>query len=139
MLGRGREEGVAEAPGLDSEWQPIELGGTAMAFTALFIAHAPDADPEKHRAVVETGLYRLFTVVVRDTEQAVQVCRKMVADEGVDSVLLCPGNTHEDVAAIAAEVGNQVSVSVARGDAPSMRVAAKAMENAGWFAARPRA
>jgi hypothetical protein len=78
-------------------------------------------------------------VVVRDTEQAVQVCRKMVADEGVDSVLLCPGNTHEDVAAISAEVGNQVSVSVARGDAPSMRVAAKAMEDAGWFAARPRA
>ena len=110
-----------------------------MAFTALFIAHAPDADPEKHRAVVETGLYRLFTVVVRDTEQAVQVCRKMVADEGVDSVLLCPGNTHEDVAAIAAEVGKQVSVSVARGDAPSMRVAAKAMEDVGWFAARPRA
>jgi hypothetical protein len=110
-----------------------------MAFTALFIAHAPDADPEKHRAVVDTGLYRLFTVVVRDTEQALRVCRQMIADEGVDSVLLCPGNTHQDVAAVAAEVGDQVSVSVARGDAPSTRVAAKAMETAGWFAAQPRA
>jgi hypothetical protein len=106
-----------------------------MPFTALFIAHAPDADPEKHRAVIDTGIYKLFTVVVRDQEQALKVCRQMIAEEGVQSVLLCPGNTHEDVAGIAAAVGNEVSVSVARGDAPSMRAAAKAMEEAGWFAA----
>ena len=41
-----------------------------MAFTALFIAHAPDADPEKHRAVLDTGLYKLFTVIAKDQEQA---------------------------------------------------------------------
>lgn len=105
-----------------------------MPFTALFIAHAPDADPEKHRAVLETGLYKLFTVVVRDQQQALEVSKRMVAEEGIQSVLLCPGNTHEDVAGIAAAVGNQVAVSVARSDAPGMRVALKAMEEAGWFA-----
>ena len=109
-----------------------------MAFTALFIAHAPDADPEKHRAVIDTGVYRLFAVVVKDQEQALDVCRRMVAEEGIHSVLLCPGNTHEDVAGIAAAVGDAVSVSVARGDARSMRVAARAMEESGWFAAQPR-
>ena len=57
----------------------------------------------------------------------------MVAEEGIHSVLLCPGHTHQDVAAIAAAVGDKVSVSVARGDSRSMRVAAKAMEEAGWF------
>ena len=36
-----------------------------MAFTALFIAHAPDADPKIHRTVIDTGLYKLFTVIVR--------------------------------------------------------------------------
>ena len=110
-----------------------------MAFTALFIAHAPDAYPEKHRTVIDTGLYKLFTVVVKDQEQALAVCKRMVAEEGVQSVLLCPGNTHQDVAAIAAAVGDKVSVSVARGDSRSMRVAAKAMEEVGWFAAQPRA
>ena len=65
----------------------------AMPFTALFIAHAPDADPARHRALVDTGLYRLFSVVVRDTDQAVAVCRELVAGEGVQSILLCPGNT----------------------------------------------
>lgn len=48
-------------------------------------------------------------------------------------MLLCPGNTHYDVAQIAAALGDEVSVSVARGDSRSMRVAAKAMEEAGWF------
>jgi Family of unknown function (DUF6506) len=105
-----------------------------MPFTALFIAHAPDADPARHRALVDTGIYRLFSVVVRDTDQAVAVCRELVADEGVQSILLCPGNSHEDVATIAAALGDGISVSVARGDARSMRVAAKAMEEAGWFA-----
>ena len=109
-----------------------------MPFTALFIAHAPGADPDKHRTVVDTGLYRLFTVVVRDQQQALAVCERMIAEEGIDSVLLCPGNNHEDVGGIAAAVGDQVSVSVARGDSRSMRVAAKAMEKAGWFAAQPR-
>ena len=108
-----------------------------MPFTALFIALAPDADPDKHRAVLDTGLYKLFTVIAQDQEQALQLCRRMDAEEGIHSVLLCPGHTHTDVAAIAAAVGNQVSVSVARGDSRSMRIAATAMEEAGWFA-QPR-
>jgi len=104
-----------------------------MPFTAVFVAHAPDADPARDRSLVETSLYRLFSVIVQDTDQAVAVCRELVADEGVQSVLLCPGNTHQDVAQIVAALGDEVSVSVARGDSRSMRVAAKAMEEAGWF------
>ncbi len=36
-----------------------------MAFRALFLAHAPDADREKHNSVIDTGKYKLFTVVVK--------------------------------------------------------------------------
>lgn len=109
-----------------------------MPFTSLFIARAPDADARVHRAVVDTGLYKLFAVVARDQATALEVCREMVAREGVQSVLLCPGHTHRDVADIAEAVGDQVSVTVARGDGPSGRVAAKAMEDAGWFGAHSR-
>jgi len=108
-----------------------------MPFTALFIAHAPDADPAAHRGLVDTGLYRLFSVVVRDTDQAITVAHELIEKEGVQSVLLCPGNTHDDVARVAVAVGDGVSVSVARGDARSMRVAAQAMQEAGWFAQAP--
>ena len=80
-----------------------------MPFMALFIAHAPDADPEKHRAVIDTGLYKFFTVIVRDQEQALEVSRQMVAEEGIHSVLLCPGHSHEEVAAIAAAVARSRS------------------------------
>lgn len=110
-----------------------------MPFTALFIAHVPDADPTRDRSLVETELYRLFSVLVRDTDQAVAVCRELVAAEGVQSVLLCPGNTHQDVAQIVTALGDGVSVSVARGDSRSMRVATEAMERAGWFSERPPA
>ena len=37
-----------------------------MAFKALFLAHAPDADYEKHSNVIDTGKYNLFTVVVKN-------------------------------------------------------------------------
>jgi len=94
-----------------------------MAFVAAFIAHAPDADPSLHRAVVETPKYRLLVTVVRDQEQAVRECRRLVEEEGIHAVMLCPGFTHRDVAEIVATVGEGVSVNVARGDGPGNRVA----------------
>jgi hypothetical protein len=109
-----------------------------MPFTALFLAHAPDADPALHRSTIETGVYTIHTVVVPDLRQAIDVCTKMAAEQGVQSVLLCPGHSNRDVAAIADAVGEGVGVSVARGDPQSGRVAAKAMEEAGFLAAAPR-
>jgi hypothetical protein len=105
-----------------------------MAFKTLFIAHTPDADPDKHRVVLETGKYRLTTVLVRNQVQALEVCRRMVEEEGIHSVLLCPGFTHKDIAEIAAAVGPNVGVTVARGDGPSSRATAEAFRREGWFA-----
>ncbi len=109
-----------------------------MAFTAALIAHSPDADPATHHTVIETGLYTLHSIVVRDQEQGLAAARELVNEHGVQSLLLCPGHSNEDVGEIAAAVGEGVSVSVARGDPRGGRVAAKAMEGAGWFAAGPR-
>jgi len=105
-----------------------------MVFKALFLAHAPDADAEKHRCVIETPkYYKLFVVVVRDQEQAVEVCKKIVEEEGVQSILLCPGFTHRNVAEISEAVGENVGVFVARGDGPSNRNSIKVMRSEGWF------
>jgi hypothetical protein len=104
-----------------------------MAFKALFLAHAPDADKEKHRSVIDTGKYRLFTVVVRNQAEALVVCEEYVEKEGIHSVLLCPGFTHRDVAEIAEAVGDNVGVWVARGDGPSNKVSLAAMEREGYF------
>jgi hypothetical protein len=40
----------------------------------LFIAHAPDADIEKHQTLIETGKYKLYTYVIRTQEVAIKVC-----------------------------------------------------------------
>jgi len=105
-----------------------------MAFKVLFLAHAPDADAEKHRCVIETPeYYKLFVVVVKDQEQAIEVCNNVVKKEGIQSILLCPGFTHKDIAEITDTVGEGVGVSVARGDGPSNRRSIEFLRNEGWF------
>jgi len=104
-----------------------------MAFKVVFIAHTPDAEPEKHQCVVETSKYKLLVRLVKSQEQAVEVCKKLVREEGIHSILLCPGFTHQDVAEISEAVGKNVGISVARGDGPSGKVAKEVMKREGWF------
>jgi hypothetical protein len=104
-----------------------------MAFKSAFVAHAPDGDSEKHRCVIETSKYKLFVVVVQNQGEAVQVCQNLVKQEGIHSILLCPGFTHKNVAEIAEAVGEDVGVFVTRGDGPSSGVTRAVMEREGWF------
>ena len=104
-----------------------------MAFKSLFLAHTPDAEPEKHQCVVETSKYKLLVRLVKNQEQAVEVCKKLVKEEGIHSILLCPGFTHQNVAEISEAVGKNVGISVARGDGPSSRITKEVMTREGWF------
>ena len=54
-----------------------------MAFKVVFLTHAPDAEPEKDRSLVETSTYKLFSIVVKDQVQAVEECKKLVKEEGI--------------------------------------------------------
>jgi hypothetical protein len=107
-----------------------------VAFKALFIAHAPDADREKHRGVIDTGMYQLFTVVVKNQEEAVEVSSDFVNREHIDSIMLCPGFKHSDVAEIAETAGSNVAVVVARGDGPGNKVSQQALQREGFFSPR---
>jgi hypothetical protein len=104
-----------------------------MAFKVAFLAHAPDAEPERHQCVIETPKYKLFVRVVKDQGQAVEVCQNLVEEEGIHSILLCPGFTHGNIAEIAQAIGKGVGVFVARGDGSSTRVSMQVMRKEGWF------
>ncbi len=93
-----------------------------MAFNTVFIAHAPDADPEVNHTFTATGKYRLHSFVVKTQEEALRVCKEIHAKERIDSVLLCPGFTHKDVAEIFEALKEEVAVCVARGDGPSSKI-----------------
>ncbi len=97
-----------------------------MPFSVLFMAHASDADALKHRSEIDTGKYRLFSVVVRNQKEAIETAGEIVADQNIDTILLCPGFTHSDVAEIYNALGGRVGVAVARGDGPSNRISAQA-------------
>jgi len=94
-----------------------------MAFKALFLAHAPDADYEKHHSVIDTGRYRLFIFIVKNQDEAIKVSKGIFEKEKIDSILLCPGFTHSDVSEIVRALEGKVSVSVARGDGPGNKIA----------------
>ena len=93
-----------------------------MAFKALFLAHAPDADYEKHKSIIDTGKYRLLTVIVKTQDEAIKVSKRIYEKEKIDAIILCPGFTHSDVAEIFQALEGKVSVNVARGDGPSSKI-----------------
>lgn len=102
-------------------------------FIAAMLAMTPEADPLRHRSVVETPRYKLITILVWDLDHAVEVCKDLITNEGVRSFILCPGFTNQGVGRITEAVGDLVSVNVARGDGPSNAIAHQAMERAGLF------
>ena len=93
-----------------------------MAFKALFLAHAPDADCEKHKSIIDTGKYRLLTVVVKNQDEAIKVSKSIYEKEKIDAIMLCPGFTHSNVAEIFQALDGKVSVNVSRGDGPSDKI-----------------
>ena len=72
-------------------------------------------------------------MLVRNQSQAIEVCKKLVKEEGIHSILLCPGFTHRDIAEIVEKVGKKIALAVARGDGPSSRVSKEIMKKEGWF------
>lgn len=99
-----------------------------MAFKALFLAHAPDADYEKHKSIIDTGKYRLLTFVVKTQDEAIKVSKSIYEKEKIDSIILCPGFTHSDVSEIFQALEGKVSVNVARGDGPSSKISQAARQ-----------
>ncbi len=104
-----------------------------MSFNSLFISYAPDADKTVHRSTIKTGKYKLITIIVKNLKEALEVCDELVKKEAIDSILLCPGFTHQDVAEIVSATPNQVGVVVARGDGPSAKIVQQAFKRAGYF------
>jgi hypothetical protein len=109
---------------------------TEARFKAAFVAMTPDADPDRHRCIVRTPMYELTSILVKNEEEAIWMCKELVEEDGVQSFILCPGFTNKGVAIISEAVGEGVSVNVARGDGPSNVIARRAMEEAGFFSRR---
>lgn len=104
-----------------------------MKFGSLFLALAPDVDMEEHKNKIETEMYILYINLAKNQEEALELAKRYAKDKEIHSIILCPGFDHENVAEISEAVGNNIGVTVARGDSPSSRIAKKAMEKAGWF------
>jgi hypothetical protein len=105
-----------------------------MAVKAAFVLMAPDADPKRHRASIKMPKFELTVVVAElgNLDQAVDVCRELVQNEGIQAITLCPGFSHQAVAKMANAVGEGVAINVARGDVPSGRITGEILKKEGW-------
>jgi len=99
-----------------------------MAFKALFLAHAPDADYKKHNNAIDTGKYKLFSVVVKTQNEAIEVAKSIYKKEKINAIILCPGFTHNNVSEIFQALDGKVSVNVSRGDSPSNKISRPAIQ-----------
>jgi len=87
------------------------MGGLKAAF--MFVA--PEADPEKHRAVISTPVVELHVVGVKNYDEACEVAKKLVED-GIVAIELCGGFGHIGAAKVVEAVGGKVPVGVVRFD-----------------------
>jgi hypothetical protein len=84
-----------------------------MSLKAAFIFIAPEADPKKHRAVVETPIVTLTVVGVPTYDAAVDAAKSLV-EEGNVALELCGGFGIEGTAAVKAAVKGGAAVGVVR-------------------------
>jgi hypothetical protein len=106
-------------------------------FKAANVIMAPNADPMKHRASVKGDQFEYTMVVIPllDFDRAAQVCRDLVEKEGIQSINLCPGFSHEGVAKVRTAVGESFPINVSRGDVPSTMMTAQILGKEGWLPA----
>jgi len=82
---------------------------------AAYMVLLPDADPEKHRCTVATGLAELTMQFVANMDQAVNMA-KQLADQGCSLIELCGGFGHSMTGKIADVVRGQAAVGAVRFD-----------------------
>ena len=82
---------------------------------AAFIFIAPNSDPEKDKAVIDTNAVQLHVIGVKDYEEACEISSRLVK-RGINVIELCGGFGHLGVAKIVEAVKNKIPVGVVRFD-----------------------
>jgi len=80
-----------------------------------FMALVPDADPEKHRHTMITGLVEFTVQLVNSMNQAIEMAKKL-ADQGYSIIELCGGFGHSMTGRIADAVRGKAAVGSVRFD-----------------------
>ncbi len=109
-----------------------------MAYKTAFVGMAPEADPKKHRATVKTPKLEHTVVLVglMNIKQAIDVCKELAQKDGIQSITLCAGFSHDAVGKIASAVGERVAINVARPDVASAMITSEILAKEGLLPER---
>ena len=105
-----------------------------MPFKSAFVGVAPGVDPARHRTSIKTEKYEFTAVLVElgDLDEAVEACKDLVQNQGIDALILCPAFTHEEVGRIVSAVGVDIPISVARSDSPGTKITGEILKREKW-------
>ncbi len=87
-----------------------------MTIQAVFIFTSPEADPNLHYSVTDTGGIKLLTFAVKNYEMACDLVRNLIVKEKIDAIELCGGFGVEGVALVNQAAGGKIPVGVVRFD-----------------------
>lgn len=110
-----------------------------MKFKVGVIAKASDGDAKTNRNTIKTDTFEITTVVTNLSEfdQAIKTCQELAETEDINSIILTPDFTFQEVAAISTAVEGKTGVFVARADIPSTLLVQQALIQGGWFPIGP--
>jgi hypothetical protein len=109
-----------------------------MKFRVGVIAKASDGNADTHRNTIKTESMEITTVVTNlsDFDQAIKTCQEL-AEQDINSIILTPDFTFQEVAAVSSAVEGKSGVFVARADIPSTLFVQQALIQGGWFPIGP--
>jgi hypothetical protein len=104
-------------------------------YKAATVIMAKGANPAKHWASVKGDHfeYTLVAIPMSGFDLAARVCKELVEKEGVQSITLCSGFTHEAVALVRKALGEGIPINVTRADVPSTMMTAQILTKEGWL------
>ena len=86
-----------------------------MALQAAFIFVAPEANPDKHSAMIDTPIVKLTVVGVKNYAEAITAAQQLV-EQGISAIELCAGFGMEGAAQVKKAVQGKAVVGVVRFD-----------------------
>ncbi len=101
-----------------------------MSLKFLYLGVCPDADPTKHRAVIDTPKYQLIVNLVATKDEGVEIARKLAREGELLAVGLCSGFGFEGASKVREAVG-QVPVSLEFFQVPDAVNLSKKLEKLG--------
>jgi hypothetical protein len=81
-----------------------------MKLKCAYIFCVPGCDPKRHNAIIDAPMVKMWVIGVNDQEEGVNVCKKLVNEDGVQLIELCGDWGYSGAAKVQEAIGENAVV-----------------------------